>query len=133
MHRYYKTFKTRKYLSKCDQEAAIAGVLQEKVFLEISQNSQENNCNFIKKETLAHVFSCEFCEISKTVFFTEQLRATASWNQLVKHTFTKWCFKIYVHNIKITRVISIIKVYITKIYLIFFAFKSLKRLNKIFT
>ena len=42
------------------------------VFLEISQNSQENTCaqacNFIKKETLAQVFSCEFCEISKNIF-----------------------------------------------------------------
>ena len=26
-----------------------------------------------KKETLARVFSCEFCEISKNTFFTEQL------------------------------------------------------------
>ena len=25
-------------------------------------------CNFIKKETLAQVFSCEFCEISKNIF-----------------------------------------------------------------
>ena len=58
--------------------ATARGVLQEMVFLEISQNSQENiyarvsvlinncrpkACNFIKKETLAQVFSCEFCEI----------------------------------------------------------------------
>ena len=35
-------------------------------------------CNFIKKETLAQVFSCEFCEISKNIFFIEHLRATAS-------------------------------------------------------
>ena len=41
-----------------------------KVFLEISQQV----CNFIKKETLAQVFSCEFCEISKNTFFTEHLR-----------------------------------------------------------
>ena len=34
--------------------------------------------NFIKKETLAQVFSCEFCEISKNTFFTELLWATAS-------------------------------------------------------
>ena len=34
--------------------------------------------NFIKKETLAQVFSCEFCEISKNTFFTEHLRMTAS-------------------------------------------------------
>ena len=49
------------------------------MFLEISQNSQEHiyarvspvpeACNFIKNETLAPVFSCEFCEISKDTFF----------------------------------------------------------------
>ena len=50
-----------------------------KVFLEISANSQENTfarvpfliklqalaCNFIKRETLAQVLSCEFCKIFK--------------------------------------------------------------------
>ena len=35
-------------------------------------------CNFIKKETLAQVFSCEFCKISKNTFSTESLRKTAS-------------------------------------------------------
>ena len=58
-----------------------------KVFLEILQNSRENNCvrvslpeacNFIKKETLVQVFSCEFCEISNNIFFTEHLWTTAS-------------------------------------------------------
>ena len=61
-----------------------------KVFLEISQNSLENTrtrvslwiklqalasvCIFIKKETLAQVFSYEFCEISKNSFsLTEHL------------------------------------------------------------
>ena len=53
-----------------------------KVFLEILPNSRENTCarvsfliklqaetcSFIKKETLAQVFSCEFCEISKNTF-----------------------------------------------------------------
>ena len=62
------------------------------MFLEISQNLQENICarvsfliklqvlayNFIEKETLAHVFSYEFCEISKNTFFIEHLWATAS-------------------------------------------------------
>ena len=45
------------------------------MFLEISRNSQENTCkarheacNFIKKEILAQVFSCEFCKISKNTF-----------------------------------------------------------------
>ena len=35
-------------------------------------------CNFIKKETLAQVFSCECSEISKTTFFIEHPRTTAS-------------------------------------------------------
>ena len=62
-----------------------------KVFLEISQNSKENNCvrasfliklqakacNFIKKETLAQVFSCKFCKISKNTFFIEHLSVAA--------------------------------------------------------
>ena len=48
------------------------------VFLEISQNSQPQACNFIKKEALAQVFFCEFCGISKNSFFTEHLWATAS-------------------------------------------------------
>ena len=35
-------------------------------------------CNFTKKETLALVFACEFCAISKNTYFTEYLRTTAS-------------------------------------------------------
>ena len=35
-------------------------------------------CKIIKKKTLAEVFSCEFCEISKKTLFTEHLRANAS-------------------------------------------------------
>ena len=30
------------------------------------------SCNFIKKETLTQVLSCEFCEIFKNAFLTEQ-------------------------------------------------------------
>ena len=42
-------------------------------------------CNFIKNETLAQTFSCEFCEVSKNTFFTEHLQATASvWFCLTK-------------------------------------------------
>ena len=35
-------------------------------------------CNFIKRETLAQVLFCEFCEIFKKTFFTEHLRTTAT-------------------------------------------------------
>ena len=34
-------------------------------------------CNFIKKETLAQLFSCELCEISMNTFFTEHLWTTS--------------------------------------------------------
>ena len=53
------------------------------MFLEISQNSQENTCvrvrqvlTFIKKDTLAQDFSRRFCEISKKTFITEHLQTT---------------------------------------------------------
>ena len=63
---------------------------RKKVFLErCLQNSQENTCvrdsiliklqaQDCKKETLVQVFSCEFCELSKNTFFTEQIWTTAS-------------------------------------------------------
>ena len=57
-------------------EATMRDFLWKKVFLEISQNSQENNCaraSFLIKlqATLAQVFSREFCKICKNTFFTE--------------------------------------------------------------
>ena len=77
---------------KIETEAATRVVLCEKVFLKILQNSQENTCarasfliklqawvcNFIEKDTLIQVFSCEFCEISKNTFFKEHLWTTPS-------------------------------------------------------
>ena len=64
------------------------------VVVENLYNSQENTlvrvsfliklqvsvCNFIKKKTLAQVFSCEFCEISKNTFFTKHLWLLLYWN-----------------------------------------------------
>ena len=60
-----------------------------KVFLKISQNSQENTCVGVsilinlhasglqlyqKKETTTQVFSCEFSEIFKNTFFSEHIQ-----------------------------------------------------------
>ena len=73
-------------------EAATGRVLWKKVSLEISHNSQENTCarvsfsirwqaadyKFIKKETLAQIFSYELREISKNFFSIEHLPMTAS-------------------------------------------------------
>ena len=76
------------------EEAVAQTCFVKKVFLEISQNSQENTCaqeftgggacNFIKKETLALscVFSCEFCEISKNTYFNRTTLVAASYKVL---------------------------------------------------
>ena len=56
-----------------------------KVFLETSQNSQENTCarvsclNLRKKEMMAQVFSCGFCKISKNTFFARAPQVAASY------------------------------------------------------
>ena len=94
-------------------KAATRGVLQKKMFLDISQNSQENTCtkvsflgtafNFIKRETLAQVFSWEFCEISKNTFFcrtplddcfcfvlTQKCYFFSWFNSIVEITWSFW-------------------------------------------
>ena len=66
---------------KIKAEAVVQICSVKNVFLESSQNSQENTCtrvsflqswacNFIKIESLTQVFSCEFCKhLSKNTFF----------------------------------------------------------------
>ena len=64
--------------------SALRSSLKKKVFLEISWSSQENTCaraSFLielRYRPLRRLISCEFCEISKNIFFTEQLLSTAS-------------------------------------------------------
>ena len=41
-------------------------------------NHRPDACNFIKKESLAQVFSCEFCEIYKNSFDSRTPLVTAS-------------------------------------------------------
>ena len=88
-------------VKKIRTEAVVQRCSVKKMFLEISQNSQENTCagdsflvklqacNFIKKETLAQVFSCEFCEISKNTFFhrTPLVAVSAFLNSHVSQRF----------------------------------------------
>ena len=60
------------------QKQAAIDVFCKKVFLEIHRKHLCQSlffnkvvgqpCDFIKKETLAQVFSCDFCEISKNIF-----------------------------------------------------------------
>ena len=75
----------------------------QELFFKISQNSQENACarislfNFIKKETLAQVFSCEFCQISKNTFFyrTPLVAPSKTWRAEEK----KLCYRCFPENI----------------------------------
>ena len=79
-------------------------------------------CNFIKSETLAQVFSCEFCEISKITFFyrtplvaacLHSFRAPAfinflklRYNQdLIIHTglHKKWSFASEISSVNVTK------------------------------
>ena len=78
-------------------------VFVEKAFLEISQNSQESTCarvsfsikfqaeacNFIQKETLAQLFSCEFCKISKNSFSYRTPPVAASGLMLISILFLR--------------------------------------------
>ena len=47
-------------------EAVVQRCSVKKVFLKISQNSQENTCASVSQ---VHAFSCEFCEIFKNTYF----------------------------------------------------------------
>ena len=54
-------------------------------------------CNFIKKETLAQVFSCAFCEISKNTFFNITPLVAAS--ELLKFiTIQNHGMNVFKHN-----------------------------------
>ena len=78
MHIFLKTEPTIQVTEAVVQRCSV-----KKVFLEISQNSQA--CNLIKKETLAQVFSCEFCEISKNTFSYRISLVAASGVKYEKH------------------------------------------------
>ena len=85
-------------------EAVVRRCSVKKVFLEISRNSQEITCarvsflikkkKFIKKETLAQVFSCKFL---RTPFFIEHLRWLLLIRVKLNDNFAK--FGIYVITI----------------------------------
>ena len=50
----------------------------------------KNPSGFIKKKTLAQVFSCEFCEIFKSTFFTEHLREQEPTEKIIWNGLSKW-------------------------------------------
>ena len=50
---------------------------------------QASACNFIKNETMAQVFSCEFCEISKNTFSYMTPLVAASGTKLIHQILDK--------------------------------------------
>ena len=92
-------------------EAVIRGVLLKKVFLEISQNSQENSCarvsfliklqasisNFFQKQTLVQLFSFELCGISPFLqYTTATVFVQDVFKVLSKHLL--WCIFVKIVN-----------------------------------
>ena len=69
-------------------EAATGGSVRKGVLRNVAKFTGKHLCQsllltklqagVLHNETLAQVFPCEFCEISKNTFFTEHLLATAS-------------------------------------------------------
>ena len=83
------------------------------VFLKISQNSQEKQpLSFIKKEILAQVYSCEFCEIFKDVFFyrTTSVAASESLLSLFKNDepLANWENKLNINNENIVKICKLV-------------------------
>ena len=105
----------RKYLCQCP------------FWIKLQASALEISCNFIEKETLAQVLSCEFREIFKNTFFKEHFWATASesiaawdwvhytsgfclvslWSRYIRNKFAKAnpanCNKFFQKLIKINR------------------------------
>ena len=90
------------------QKQSVRGVRQKKV-LEILQNSLKNTsarasfliklqaeaCNFMKKETVAQGFYCQFCEISKNTFSQRTPLVAASVHNYFQRT--PLLFRAYNH------------------------------------
>ena len=56
-----------------------------KIHANAKQHPEPEACNFIKKDTLAQIFSCECCEISKNTFFYRTPLVAASELRITGH------------------------------------------------
>ena len=59
----------KNHLYKLCRKKMIENIEPIDVYIALNSPEVQSACNFIKKGTLAQVFSREFCEISKTTFF----------------------------------------------------------------
>ena len=98
---YFSDFEDKKLWERVNDsnlEAAIRRCSVRKMFIEISQNSQENTCS---EKTLTQVFFCEFCEISRNTFFhrTPLVAASGKLNFLLM-------ILTFIHCVKSVRIRS---------------------------
>ena len=77
---------------------------------------QASSRNFIKKETLAQVFSCEFCEISKNTFYHRTPLVAASVHLILYHFYL-----VLMHSVNILA--HILFHYFFSLYFVSFLFK----------
>ena len=86
----YKLLKGLFFKQKQHQEAAIREVLWKRCSKNFTKFTGKHLCsslfynNFIKKETLAQVFFCEFCEIFKNNF-SDKTPLVAASEHLTQH------------------------------------------------
>ena len=71
---------------------------------------QASACNFIKNETMAQVFSCELCEISKNTFSYMTPLVAASGTKLIHQILDKLGADIININDKLKENVKDIKV-----------------------
>ena len=69
-------YKSHLYTKAAVQRFSVKSILRN--FAKFTGKRLCQSLFFNKKETLAQVFSCDFCEISKNTFFIEHLWTTAS-------------------------------------------------------
>ena len=103
---YYKIFKDNYFVEHLRCRSSRPEVFCEKGILRnFAKLTGKQQCqtlffngNFIKKETLALLFSCEFCEISKNTFSYRTFPVAASVNMTFQNA--KWLFFCFWHLIK---------------------------------
>ena len=99
IHNYAMEWCHQKKNNKERTETLARRCSMKKVFLEILQNLRQSDCarlppacNFIKKEALPQLLSCEFCKISKNTFYYRTPPVAASVKK--ERKFFKLAFKL---------------------------------------
>ena len=78
-------------------------------------SAEPQTCNFIKQETLAQVFSCEFCEISNNTFCYKTPLVTASGAESACSRLVRSCSNDVRHPKKLEKILICMRLLLTKI------------------